>query len=105
MTLWCVTGVVHVGRDPVAAAVRYRLPVILLLHLADTLQDAAGHLANAGEGGSGGGASVFGVHCGARVPWEHRVDVLHPEKPQAFPVLPTAQSVTGLGALALSCLA
>lgn len=47
----------------------------------------------------------FGGHCGARVPWEHHVDVLHPEKPQAFPVLPTVQSVTGLGALALSCLA
>lgn len=78
MTLWCVTGVVHVGRDPVAAAVRYRLPVVLLLHLADTLQDAAGHLTNAGEGGSGGGVSVFwgalwgqgplGASCGCTAP-------------------------------------
>lgn len=46
----CAAGVVHVGRDPVAAAVRHRLPVVLLLHPADALQDAAGHLADAGEG-------------------------------------------------------
>lgn len=73
--LWCAAGVVHVGRDPVAAAVCHRLPVVLLLHPADTLQDAAGHLANAGEGGPGEGASTFLAALWAGLPWEQHADV------------------------------
>lgn len=53
VTLVCA-GVVHVGRDPVAAAVCHRVPVLLLLHPADSLQDAAGHLTDAGEDQPGG---------------------------------------------------
>lgn len=45
-----------------AAAVRHRLPVVLLLHPTDTLQDAAGHLTDAGEDG-GLGASIAPCPC------------------------------------------
>lgn len=43
-----VAGVLSLGGDPLAAAVSHLLPDFLLLHPADTSQDAPGHLAAAG---------------------------------------------------------
>lgn len=63
------------GRDPVAAAVCHRVPVLLLLHPADALQDAAGHLADAGEGRPGWGTNTSSGALEAELPWEQHVDV------------------------------
>lgn len=41
-------GVVHVGRNPLAASVRRHLPVLLLVHFANPSQDAVGRLPDAG---------------------------------------------------------
>lgn len=68
-------GVMYVGRDPVAAAVCHCLPVLLLLHPADTLQDAAGHLTDAGEGQPGWGTNTSSGMLGSELAWEQHVHV------------------------------
>lgn len=58
-----------------AAAVCHRVPVLLLLHPADTIQDAAGHLADAGEvQPAGWGTNTLSVMLGAKLPWEQHAD-------------------------------
>lgn len=52
--------------------------------------------------GQGEERALGGGALWTRLPWEQQVDVLHRGKPQALPVLPVAQSATGLGAPALS---
>lgn len=59
LLLCFVPGILYVGWNPMAASVRHCLPVILFLHSANTLQDAAGHLTDAGQKGSRAGPCFF----------------------------------------------